>query len=148
MNPARVAERKLAVLGDPVPARLLNFRLCFNKISRYREGAASANIEASFGDHVDGLIYQLESSEAIESMDKFESAPADYAREVVLVREIDVDSGELTDAFTPAWTYIGQPRAIADGLRPTREYIGHLLASPFMSAEQRRELERVKCLDD
>ena len=148
MNPARVAERKLATIDSPQPARLSNFKLCFNKISRFRPGAASANIEAEFGGYVDGVLYRLQSSESIETMDKFESAPEDYAREIVMVRTLDIETGEPDLRFVPAWTYIGQLSALAENIYPTRDYLGHLLASPFLDEEQRQRLEQVVCIDD
>lgn len=143
MNPARVTKRKLPIEGQPVSARLFNYRLVFNKISRIRSGAASANIEPCFDTHVDGLLYQLAYSQAIGVMDPFENCPEDYSREVVVVRLNPVQNGKSE----LAWTYIANASAIQEGLRPTREYMQHLLASPFMSGEERVRLSKVLCID-
>ncbi|MCY4094286.1 MAG: gamma-glutamylcyclotransferase [Gammaproteobacteria bacterium] len=139
MNPKRVALRELAVEGGPEPGLLHNYELRFNKISRYRRGAASANIVAAFGSSVAGVLYRLRRSQDIESMDVFENSPEDYAREVVFVHTgDDVLTGEAQ--VITAWTYIAKPHAIDDSLLPTREYVGHLLASPFMTTSERSRL--------
>ena len=139
MNPQRVAARKLPTLGDPKSAVLHNYKLLFNKISRYRVGAASANIVPSFGSSVYGVVYQLRDERAIRSMDPFENSPEDYAREPVFVHlsSDDFNSESMTIA---AWTYIAKPHAMDDRLRPTREYVEHLLASPFMTENERARL--------
>lgn len=139
MNPERVASRKLAVEGDPVSGLLHNYELRFNKISRYRRGAASANIAPAFGSAVHGVLYRLQRSLDIKSMDAFENSPEDYAREVVFVHT-RFDATEDEVRVLTAWTYVAKPHAIDDSLQPTREYVGHLLASPFMTASERSRL--------
>ena len=139
MNPERVASRKLPTTGDPEPGLLHNFELRFNKISRYRVGAASANIAPAFGCSVSGVLYRLTSSNVIKSMDVFENSPEDYAREIVFVHA-NQKTPEVEARLIPAWTYVAKPHAIDDTLRPTREYVGHLLASPFMTARERTRL--------
>ena len=145
MNPERVAERRLPVIGSHSPARLQNFGLEFNKISRLLPGAASANIVPCFNRFVDGVLYQLVDSSSIEVMDPFENSPADYAREVVVVQLLSAESNEMVSEL--AWTYIAKENAIQEGLKPTREYMGHLLASPYMSNQERSRLSKVQCLD-
>lgn len=139
MNPERVAARKLPTVGDPQPALLHNYKLLFNKISRYRVGAASANIVPAFGCSVNGVLYALTNSRAIKAMDPFENSPEDYAREAVFVRLGHDERSDDARVLT-AWTYIAKPHAIDDSLRPTREYVGHLLASPFITANEREHL--------
>lgn len=148
MNPARVAQRRLATVGVPQAGELDNFALRFNKISRYREGGASANIVAKTGCVVTGVLYELEESQAIEAMDRFENAPADYAREVVFVRTLANEDGQEIGSLLAAWTYIAKLHAMRDDLRPSKEYIRHLLASPFISGEDAAKLRAIKCLDD
>lgn len=139
MNPERVAARKLPTVGDPKPARLHNYKLLFNKISRYRVGAASANIVSAFGCSVIGVLYELTNSRSIKTMDPFENSPEDYAREAVFVH-LDHDGQADEAKVIAAWTYVAKPHAIDDTLRPTRAYVGHLLASPFMTASERARL--------
>lgn len=139
MNPERVSSRKLSTQGEPEAGRLLNYELRFNKISRYRIGAASANIAPAFGCSVDGVLYRLTGSRVIASMDVFENSPEDYAREVVFVH-VDDAANDHEARLIPAWTYVAKPHAIDDALRPTQEYVGHLLASPFMTETVRTRL--------
>ncbi|MYD42953.1 MAG: gamma-glutamylcyclotransferase [Gammaproteobacteria bacterium] len=148
MNPARVAERKLPIEGEPLAGELANFKLSFNKISRYREGAASANIEACDQAVVKGVLYRLTASDVIESMDRFENSPEDYAREVVFVQLTGIAADDRVGSLVSAWTYIAKPHAIDNSLHPTREYMGHLLASPFMCDTERARLRLIKCFDD
>ena len=146
MNPARVAMRKLAVEGDPEAGTLHNYELRFNKISRYRPGAASANIVPRFGCSVTGVLYRLQRSQDIKSMDVFENSPADYAREAVFVHA-NIDAPERESRVIAAWTYVAKPHAIDDSLRPTREYVGHLLASPFITTSERKRLMALRYHD-
>ena len=148
MNPARVDQRKLETVGEPIAGVLRNYELKFNKISRRRKGTASANIVPSFGASVKGVMYELSESLAIESMDRFENAPADYAREVVLVHVQPSESDQRHDRVVAAWTYIAKPHAMSDEVKPTREYMGHLLASPFLNAEEHSQLQAIECFDD
>lgn len=139
MNPERVAERKLSTTGKPEPGRLHNYELRFNKISRYRVGAASANIVPAFGCSVVGVLYRLTNAHVINSMDVFENSPEDYSREVVFVHT-NQDTPDVEARLIPAWTYVAKTHAIDETLRPTREYVGHLLASPFMTSSERIRL--------
>lgn len=147
MNPDRVRERELATVGEPENAFLNNFELRFNKISRYRKGSGAANVNPRYGAVVHGVAYQLTESAAIESMDYFERAPEDYGREVVFVRIEGADSAE-GPRTVPAWTYIAKPHVVDESLKPTRGYIAHLLASPFLSDKERTQYQQVNCLDD
>ena len=148
MNPDRVAERKLDTTGNPIPGVLHNFDLRFNKISRYRKGAASANIVPVFGGTVSGVLYRLSSSQDIKSMDVFENSPEDYAREAVFVHVSQESAHDGETTVVSAWTYIAKPHAIDDRLRPTREYVGHILASPFMTSFERERLQTLEFHDD
>lgn len=148
MNPQRVRERELAIIGEPLNGFLENFELRFNKISRYRPGSGAANICAKHGAQIHGVAYQLTEAAAIESMDYFERSPEDYAREVVFVRIENDANDEQNRRTVPAWTYIAKPHVVDETLKPTRGYMAHLLASPFMTDSERSKLQQVTCLDD
>ena len=148
MNPKRVSERKLPVLGRPRPGRLCHYVLKFNKVSRLRIGSASANIVQTHGGWVDGVLYALKDSHSIAVMDKFENSPTDYAREVVTVHVRDAGANGVFSGEVKAWTYIGKPEVLDDQLKPTREYLNHVLSSPFMDASTRHRLNAIDCFDD
>ncbi len=147
MNPARVADRKLPILGKPMFGQLFGYALRFNKISRTRPGSASANIMPCLGQSVEGVVYCLTETNAIESMDVFENSPIDYARKVVFVRVRAMRETEGFDLL-PAWTYIAKAHAIDEHVKPTREYVGHLLASPFILEGEAARLRAIECIDD
>ncbi|MEE4282684.1 MAG: gamma-glutamylcyclotransferase family protein [Pseudomonadales bacterium] len=119
MNPARVADRGLSVLGAQAGV-LKGFRLLFNKMSRDHNGVGHANIEFDRHSVVEGVLYELAHPDDILKMDPFERAPWNYGREVVAIRQ-----GQNT---TWAWTYFANPAVKIAGLRPPRAYMAHLLA--------------------
>ncbi len=119
MNPARVADRGLSVLGAQAGV-LKGFRLLFNKMSRDHNGVGHANIEFDRHSVVEGVLYELAHADEILKMDPFERAPWNYGREVVAIRQ-----GQNT---TWAWTYFANPAVKIAGLRPPRAYMAHLLA--------------------
>jgi len=119
MNPARVAERGLQVRRREA-ARLRDYRLGFGKQSKDHLGVGHAHIDRAPGEVVEGVLYWLVGEDEIRKMDRFEHAPINYSRDVVLV---DTNAGRM-----PAWTYFANPAVRAPGLRPARAYLAHLLA--------------------
>jgi cation transport regulator ChaC len=144
MNPDRVRERGIG-FGHACGARLSGYALAFDKTSRHHEGVGHANLIFSPGSRVEGVLYWLHSSSEIEKMDRFESAPVNYSREVIHV-EIDItevpeghdhltrpsDRGTLVHT----WTYFANPAVRRPDLLPPRSYLNHLLAGErFLSAD-------------
>ena len=126
MNPARVAERGLAVV-EARSARLPNFRLTFDKASREHVGVGHAAILWAPGEVVEGVLYELRTPAEILKMDPFERAPWNYGREVV---EVSTDRG-----LSWSWTYFANAAVLRPGARPTAAYLAHLLAGrEFLSA--------------
>lgn len=119
MNPARVQERGLVVLGL-CGARLLGKRLVFDKVSRLHPEAAHANIVHAPGRVVEGVLYRLVGADEILKMDPFERAPWNYGRDVVQV----VVRGEAVWA----WTYFANDAVRRSGLHPPAAYLAHMLA--------------------
>ena len=96
--------------GDDPPriARLADYRVVFNM----REGLeVFANIMPG-GDGVVGVLYRL-THKALDRMDLHEQG---YRRERV---QLSLQNGELTEAVT----YIAHPANVADGGRPSVEYL-------------------------
>ncbi len=125
MNADRVQERGLPVVGASA-ASLPGLELRFDKISRQHPQCAHANIVYAPGSLVEGVLYELDAPEAIRVMDRFEHAPVNYGRDVVVV-----ESGGRRIA---AWTYFANHHARRAGLRPPADYLAHLLAGkPFLS---------------
>ena len=139
MNPARVRKRGLTFSIDVRSGTLLNFQLKFNKRSRKNPQAGHANIEPEFGSHVEGVLYELQDDREIEKMDRYESAPEDYRRELVLLQ---------TQAKPIlAWTYLANDSVIDNSLSPPEWYIQHLLAgSRFLSLGYIQSIKATACL--
>lgn len=124
MNPARLADQRLkeraVQMGPRIGGRLDGWRLAFNKIARSPEGAAAGNIVEAPGEVVHGTLNQMPDA-GLAVLDIWEGVAAGhYKRQIVAV--VRADSGETVEAVT----YIALK--VGEGLRPTREYLGHLLA--------------------
>jgi len=140
MNPERVRVRGMAIRSY-MAGTLNDYRLAFNKRSTIVPGAASANVMASPGSVVEGVIYQLEDHTTIETMDPFEGYPVRYGRHIVpiITREGVLES----------WVYTARADHIQEGLRPARWYLDHLLAGKDMLSEAYfKSLESVVPLAD
>lgn len=141
MNPERVRQRGLDIV-HLAGARLEGFALAFDKTSSAHPGLGHANLVLAPGRVVEGVLYWLRTPAEIGKMDRFESAPVNYSREVIGVR-VSPDDGlpggpEPTSgdqALITTWTYFANPAVRQAGLRPPRSYLNHLLAGrPFLSA--------------
>ena len=137
MNPARVTERGLRY-ETASGAVLKDFRLVFNKTSRAHTGVGHANVELAAGEWVEGVLYQLVDAAEIAKMDRFESTPVNYSRDLV---EVIVDGEQVV-----TWTYFANPAVRQQGLRPPRSYLEHLLAGRcYLSDEYFTALSQVEC---
>ena len=139
MNPERVADRGLRV-GQPLAGVIQGYSLRFDKVSAKHPDAAHANIVFDQAGMVEGVLYPLASADEILKMDRFENAPINYGRDVVMV---EAPAGNVA-----AWTYFANAHARRPGLRPPRAYLAHLLAGrQFLSAEYFARLEEHPCID-
>ena len=120
MNTARVADRKLRTTNTQ-GGFIKGFRLAFNKCSRDHAGIGHANIERAEDSRVEGVLYELTDQEEILKMDPFEKAPWNYGRDVI---PVVTHSGELIWA----WTYFANSALKQEDLRPSADYLAHLLA--------------------
>lgn len=124
MNPARLSDQRLkeraVQMGTRIGGRLEGWRLAFNKIARSPPGAGVCNIVEAPGETVHGTLNEMPEA-GLDVLDIWEGvAGGHYERRAVrVVRE---DTGEAVDAVV----YIALK--VAEGLRPTRDYLGHLLA--------------------
>ena len=138
MNPERVAERGL-VTRDKMGATLSGFKMLFNKRSAGIPGVGHANIEYDRQCVVEGVLYELGSSQEILKMDPFERAPVNYGRERV---SVETAVGERW-----AWTYFANEALLQDNLLPEREYLDHLLKGKlYLSDSYYNYLERIEVI--
>ncbi|MFK7912571.1 MAG: gamma-glutamylcyclotransferase family protein [Pseudomonadales bacterium] len=126
MDAARVAQRGLRVVTRQ-GAILVDHRLVFDKMAGEHSGAGHANIVRAPGEIVEGAVYELSEPAEILKMDPYERAPVNYTREAVALA---VGSVTLW-----AWTYYANAARRAAHLRPTRDYLDHLLAGTDLLSE-------------
>jgi hypothetical protein len=140
MNPQRVAARGLR-FNHVCGASLAGVRLAFDKQSREQPSGGHANLAFARDERVEGVLYALHDDAEIARMDRFERAPINYSREIVVVT--------TAHAGVAAWTYFANPAVTRAGLRPERAYLEHLLAGqPYLSRDYFDRLSRVRCVDD
>ena len=105
---------------------------------------------------VEGVLYWLCAMDEIMKMDRFESTPVNYSREIVWVdvahnalpAELELDAPPSQTATVPVttWTYFANPAVRQSGLIPPRSYLNHLLEGrSYLSTEYRQTLERWPC---
>ncbi|OAT80321.1 gamma-glutamylcyclotransferase family protein [Desulfotomaculum copahuensis] len=135
----RIKER-IGFLPDRIPGTLGNWHLEFNKTSK-KTGEGFANIVPCPGEIVEGVLYAV-TEEELQKLDCYEGVPAHYIRyQINVVRQ---DKGEVVAAVT----YVANPDKVRDGLKPTREYLNHLLAGKdYMSEKYIQHLRAVEILD-
>ena len=144
MNPARLADQRLkeraVQMGPRIGGRLDGWRLVFNKIARSPDGAAAGNIVEAPGEVVHGTLNQMPDA-GLAVLDIWEGVAAGhYKRQTVAV--VRADTGETVEAVT----YIALK--VGEGLRPTREYLGHLLAGKdLLPTAYWEELKETPTLD-
>jgi gamma-glutamylcyclotransferase len=124
MNVARLRDGRLAEkgvgMGARVGGRLDGWELAFNKIGRAPKGAGAGNIVVAPGKVVHGTLNELPDA-GFDVLDVWEGvAGGHYERRTLPI--VRSDTGETVEAIVYVALMVGE------GLKPTREYLGHLLA--------------------
>ena len=137
MNSERMLARQVP-FSDSQPGVLSDFQFVFNKRSE-AHGAGHANVVYSPGNSVEGVLYRIENARDLVKLDHFESTPRSYSREIMLIASAQTQ--------IPAWVYIGNPAVLAQGLKPQRWYLNHLLAGrQHLSPNYLDWLSQITCL--
>lgn len=127
-NPA-VMQRKGVRYQARQAARLLGYRLLFNKRSlktTVPAGVGFANIHPDTAGCVEGILYDLVPDD-LPMLDASERYPEHYTRISLSV--------ETTAGVVVCEAYQAQLDKVASGLRPSREYLDHLLAAKELMSE-------------
>lgn len=127
-NPA-VMQRKGVRYRAREPARLAGFRLLFNKRSlkpNVPVGVGFANIHPDSARLVEGVLYDVLPDD-LPLLDASERFPDHYSRISVKV--------ETLVGIVMCEAYQAQRDKVATGLRPSREYLDHLLAAKDLMSE-------------
>ncbi len=144
MNRARLLDGRLAregvAMGERIGGRLDGWQLAFNKIARAPDGAGVGNIVVTPGAIVHGTLNALPDA-GFDVLDKWEGvASGHYERRTLPV--VRADTGRPIEAIAYVALRVGE------GLRPTREYLGHLLAGrDLLPAAYRAWLEATPTFD-
>jgi gamma-glutamylcyclotransferase (GGCT)/AIG2-like uncharacterized protein YtfP len=121
-NPA-ILEKKGVAWTARKRAVLPGYRLLFNKKAlrpRIPEGIGFANVNEDPEGTVEGILYDIR-DEHLGRLDESERYPDHYGRVEVTV--------ETDDGPERCQTYQAQPDKIAEHLKPSRNYINHILAA-------------------
>ena len=127
MNPGRMKERGVNFTAREW-AVLKGWRLEFNKVASADPRQGYANIVEGESSVVEGILYEMPDKDILK-LDKKEGYPTHYDRITVTV---ELSNGEEVEAVT----YVAQPERVAQGLKPTREYMGHLLKGCDLLSEE------------
>jgi gamma-glutamylcyclotransferase (GGCT)/AIG2-like uncharacterized protein YtfP len=121
-------------------AILEGWRLEFNKVSSKNPKEGYANIVKNENSVVEGILYEISDSD-LKTLDKYEGYSSHYGRIKIIVK---MDNGEKVEAIT----YIAKPDKVKDGLKPSREYLDHLLKGcDLLSEEYCKKLRKWETLD-
>lgn len=125
MNPQRMRERKIHYTSR-IQASLPGYSLKFNKVASRNPFEGYTNIVPEAKGVVEGVLYEIQEAD-LKKLDKYEGYPDNYDRQKVKV--LTATSQE------EAIAYIACPDKIREGLKPTREYLAHLLVARDMLSE-------------
>lgn len=127
--------------SERVAARLAGWKLAFNKVAVSTPGAGYANIEPCGEAVVEGVLYALTERE-LRLLDRCEGVPNHYERRPVQVERRD--TGEVVDAVT----YVAKSDKVQAGLKPSADYLAHLLAgADCLSPGYLQRLQSTETLD-
>jgi gamma-glutamylcyclotransferase (GGCT)/AIG2-like uncharacterized protein YtfP len=118
MNLKRMGERKIR-FSQRNHATLSGWRLEFNKMASRNSQEGYANIVPDENETVEGILYEIEDSD-ISILDQYEGYPDHYGRSSV---KVQLDETQKVESIA----YIANPDKIKIGLKPTKEYLSHLL---------------------
>ena len=116
MDPHR-KELRTGLIREAKTTRLPNYRFTFNK--RGDDGSGKANIVPDEKAKVWGVIFRC-TKKTLDRLDKDEGAPKHYRRQTVSVFTDE-------DVEYEAITYVAQDSKIQDGLKPTSDYLKHII---------------------
>jgi len=120
-------------------AIIKGWKLEFNKVSFKNPKEGYANIVMKENSVVEGVLYEIPDSD-LKTLDRYEGYPTHYGRIKIIVI---MDNGEKVEAVT----YVAKPDKVKDGLKPSREYLSHLLKGcDLLSEEYCNKLRRLERL--
>jgi gamma-glutamylcyclotransferase len=139
MDPERMRKGSIS-FSQRIRAVLKGYRLEFNKVASRNPQEGYANAVKFEEGIVEGVLYEIPDSD-LSRLDRFEGYPDHYDRVMI---KVELNDGQKLEAII----YIAQRDRIAEGLKPSRDYLDHLLAArDILSESYRRKLEAWQPLD-
>ncbi len=139
MDEMRMKERGVS-FSSRFPAKLPAYALRFDKTSNNNPEEGFANITAEKESEVEGVVYEI-TKEGFNLLDGFEKFPEHYRKINV---SVIAESGESVEATA----YIANDDKTAEGLKPSKDYMNHLMnASDCLSESYLKKLRSVEILD-
>ena len=138
MNPERMEERGVVFYSRELLI-LSGWCLRFHKTT-IEPNKGAANIVPDESGVVEGILYEV-TMEGIANLDKFEHYPTEYDRVTFMLSDSKGVEKEI-------YTYIAHPHNTREGLKPSRSYLQHLLATKdILSVDYYNQLKEVETLD-
>ena len=139
MDPDQMRERGIN-FSKREHAILEGWRLKFNKVASRNPKEGYANIEKNGDSSVEGILYTIQDLD-IEKLDRYEGYPHHYEKLRVRVK---LDDGGEEEAIT----YIAKSDKVKEGLKPSKDYLNHLLKGcDLLSEEYCEKLRKWETLD-
>lgn len=139
MDPDRMKKRCINFTSRE-HAILEDWELVFNKVASKNDMEGYAKIKTKKGDITEGILYTIQDSD-IKILDRYEGFPEYYVHKTIVLKFDNKDKVE-------AITYIANHKKIKEGLKPSREYLTHLLIGcDLLSEEYCEKLKKIETLD-
>lgn len=127
MNEDRMRKRKINY-DDRERATLKGYVLKFNKVASRNDKEGFANIEQKKDGIVEGILYYGILTKDFKKLDKLEGCPGNYYRTDI---SVNLSNRTKEDAIA----YVAHQSKVKEGLKPTKEYLRHLLAGKDLLPE-------------
>ncbi|QSZ28052.1 gamma-glutamylcyclotransferase [Aceticella autotrophica] len=118
MDEERIRKRGVN-FNERIYGFIKGWRLAFNKVASENPNEGYANIEKDDNGIVEGILYQIK-EDGLKNLDRCEGVPDHYTRE-----ELEVLLGNKEKVA--AYVYIANKGKVNDKLKPSKEYLSHLL---------------------
>ena len=141
MDEARIMERLAGTMCKLVSSGVLKgYCLKFNKVASEKQGVGWANIEPDKKSFVEGIVFETDES-GLEKLDHVEGlVRGHYYRKEVPI--------ETENGVVECWVYKANPSLTKEGLKPTKEYLNHLLAGKeHLSEAYYAKLAEIETID-
>lgn len=139
MNPERLKKRNVNFY-ERKKASLKGYDLSFDKKAKDGEFGYATIQPSNDEQPIQGAIYEIDDKD-LKQLDKYEGYPEHYDK-------IEVEILDENNIPVKAITYIAKPEKIVAGLKPTKEYLSHLLAGKdILSDDYFNNLSKTETVD-